>query len=126
MKASPNLGITFGFAAFAVIFGSFLTLRWLFPALITAIAFGAAYAIYYHTVLDVPDTEEERVWKREWLARLEQKWEARPAAVRDLEYYLNHAPLNPYAVIALIAIAGYMALVMIIKGIMFIFGWLAL
>jgi hypothetical protein len=115
MKASPNLGITFGFAAFAVIFGSFLTLRWLFPALVTAIAFGAAYALYYHTVLDVPDTEEERAWKREWLARLEDRWKTLPPAVRDLEYYIKHAPLNPYAVIAFIAFGSYALLVMALK-----------
>jgi len=126
MKASSNLGVALGFAAFAVLFGGFLTMRWFFASLVTAIVFAAIYAVYYHTVLDVPDTEEERAWKREWLARLEQRWKDRPPAVQDFEYYLTHAPLNPYAMIAFIAFIGYMTLVLIIKGIMFIFGWLTL
>ncbi len=105
MKGVPKIAIIDWFAVFIVLLTILLSIQWFIPALIVLAVFSSIFAWYYHTYLDVPRTEQEKLILSNWYARLEQRWRDTPPCVQSAEYYLRHAPLSPL-------VAGVFLLVM--------------
>ena len=112
MKGARKIAIIDWFAVFLVLFTVLLLIQWFFPALIVVVVFSSIFAWYYHTYLDVPRTEQEKIVLSNWYAWLERQWKEHPPAVHDVEYYLKHAALKPVVTITFIIIMGFLLLLL--------------
>lgn len=95
MKGAPKIAIIDWFAVFLLLFSGLLAVQWFVPALIVLAIFSSIFAWYYHTYLDVPPDEQQKLILSNWYARLEQRWRDQPPTVQDAEYYVKHAPMMP-------------------------------
>lgn len=118
MNGAKNVGILDWFAVFALLFTVLLILKWFFPALVVVIIFSAIFAWYYHTYLDVPRTEEEKIILSNWWAWLERRWREHPPTVRSIEYYVNHAPLDQPLPVVLLELIGLAILLLAIVALL--------